>query len=292
MTVREWWQLARPPTLPASVVPIAVGTSAAALSGPVSLPLALLMLVVGLLLQIATNMTNEYADYTRGIDDAESFGIAGVLVSGRFAPNTIRNWAFATYGMALGLGLILVVARGWPMLLLGLTAIAVGFLYNAGPRPLSATAGGELLVFIMMGPIEVLASQLAAGGRLTAPAAVASISVGFLVAAILMANNLRDRTKDAQRGRRTLAIRLGEGTSWRLMAAMVGAGIWWPAIGAALSWLPPTVVMTVIITPWAWHQVRQLRSASSLRQGVLVTGRIHLLAGLTLGLGLLMGRLV
>lgn len=286
MTVADWWRLARPPTLAATFAPLVVGTAAAGLAGPVSVPWTLVMLVVGLLLQIATNMTNEYTDYARGVDDPESVGIAGVIVSGRYSPETIRAWAYGTYAAAFVLGLVLVAVRGWVLLALGVGAILAGFLYNAGPRPLSATPWGEALVFVVMGPVEVLASELAAGGRTTAAGVAASVAVGFLVAAILTANNLRDFDKDRARGRRTLVIRLGRSGGFRLLTILVLAGIWWAPLAAVLGWLPPPAAATALATPWAWRALEGLQAPGALRRGVLVVGRVHLVTALLLGAGL------
>jgi 1,4-dihydroxy-2-naphthoate octaprenyltransferase len=286
MTVADWWRLARPPTLAATFAPVVVGTAAAALAGPVNPTWTLVMLVVGLLLQIATNMTNEYTDYARGIDDPESVGIAGVIVSGRYSPATIRRWAYGTYVAAFGLGLVLVAVRGWVLLALGVAGILAGFLYNAGPRPLSATPWGEALVFVVMGPVEVLASELAAGGRATLAGAAASVAVGFLVAAILTANNLRDFEQDQARGRKTLVIRLGPRSGFRLLRLLVLAGILWAPLAAALGWLPPTAAVTLLAAPWAWRRLEGLKAPGALRRGVLVVGRVHLVTAFLLGAGL------
>jgi 1,4-dihydroxy-2-naphthoate octaprenyltransferase len=284
MTLREWWTLARPPTLPASVVPVAVGAAAGGARAPYwSVPV---MLAVALLLQIATNMTNEYADWHRGVDHPGSVGIAGAIVSGRFRAETIRNWALGTYGMALGLGLLLVALRGPLLLVLGLLAIGAGFLYNAGPYPLSATAWGEVLVFWVMGPLEVLVSEVAVSGRATPTGFWASLTVGFMVAAILLANNLRDREDDAARGRRTLAIRLGTGRGFRVLRLLVVAGLAWPVVASLLGRLPWGSSATLLVVPWAWGQLTRLERPDGLRQAVLIVGRIHLAGGLLLALGL------
>lgn len=289
MTVRELWTLSRPPTLPASVVPVAVGVAAALLLGPVQVGAVVLMAAVALLLQIATNMANEYADFRRGVDAADSVGIAGSLVHGRLTPAAVRRLALGTYGAAFLLGLVLVFWRGPVMLALGVAGILAGYFYNAGPYPLSATALGEATVFFMMGPIEVAASELAAGGRLTASGIAASVTVGFTVAAILLANNLRDRVKDQSRGRRTLAIRLGQPRGEAALEVLLAAGTAWPLLAIAAGWLPGWAGLTVLALPWGLWQIRRLRTGG-LGRGVLVMGRIHLVAGLLLAFGLALGR--
>ncbi len=289
MSFREWWTLARPPTLPASVVPVAVGTAAAALSGSVNLAAVLVMALVAMLLQIATNMANEYADFRRGLDAPESVGIAGSLVHGRLEPGAVRTWALLTYGLAFGLGLLLVILRGPVMLAMGAAGILAGYFYNAGPWPLSATVLGEAAVFLIMGPIEVAASEMAAGGRVTGVGILASLTVGVMVAAILLANNLRDRVKDAAGGRRTLAIRLGPRRGGQVLAALVVLGTVWPLVAMAAGLLPLGAGLPVLALPWGLGQIRRL-SHGGFTRGVLVLGRIHLVAGLLLAAGLVFGR--
>lgn len=289
MNLREWWTLARPPTLPASVVPVAVGTAAAAASGSINLGAAAVMALVAVLLQIATNMANEYADFRRGLDAPDSVGIAGSLVHGRMEPGAVRGWALMSYGIAFILGLVLVVIRGPVMLVMGVAGILAGYFYNAGPRPLSATALGEAAVFLIMGPIEVAASEIAAGGRVTGAGIFASFTVGVMVAAILLANNIRDRVKDAEGGRHTLAIRLGPRRGGQMLSVLVVLGTLWPVAAAASGLLPLAAGLPVLVLPWGLGQIRRLQDGG-LARGVLVMGRIHLVAGLLLAAGLALGR--
>jgi 1,4-dihydroxy-2-naphthoate octaprenyltransferase len=288
VTLAELWELGRPPTLVASLVPVLVGAAAAGVRfvqwGP-----CVVMLAVAVLLQMATNMTNEYADYRRGVDAADSKGIAGYLVRGHVPPAVVLRWALTTYAVAFVLGLALVWLRGPLLLVLGLASIGAGFLYNAGPRPVSATPWGEALVFVVMGPLEVLVSEVAAAGRWTPVALWASVSVGFLVAAILMANNLRDLEGDRTRGRRTLAIRLGAERARRTLWGLTAAGLVWPPVAAALGLLPPWSALTLLALPVAWTTVADLARPEGLRRAVPLAGRLHLLGGLLLAVGLWLG---
>ena len=293
MTIAQLWRLSRPPTLAASIVPVAVGTAAGALTARVSWLLALDMVAVALLLQAATNMTNEYHDFARGLDRAESVGIAGVLVQGETTGEAVRAAFLTTFLVALVLGLILAFVRGPVLLLLGLLSIAVAYLYNAGPRPISATPFGEATVFVVMGPLEVLVSEVAAVGRVTAVAAAASVPVAALVAAILLANNLRDHDADRLHGRRTLPIVLGVGAGQRLFAALVALAIAAPVAALLAGLLPWPVVAVVAAAPAALALVRALGAeGADLRRAVASTARLELLVGGLLTLGLAVSPLV
>ncbi len=282
MTLRQLWRLTRPHTLSAAVVPVLVGTAAGALSGRPSYALVFDMLLISLALQVATNMANEYFDYRQGVDHAGLTGIAGVIVQGETSPKAVLTAAVATFGLAFVLGCLLAAARGPLLVLLGLLSILVALLYSAGPRPISATPFGELTVLLLMGVLETLVSEVAAVGHLSLAATAASLSVGFLVAAILTANNLRDRESDAERGRRTLAILLGAQRGLTFLRLEAVAAVVWPAIAAGLGLMPWAAALTLALAPIAITVGRQ----GSLRRLLPEVSRLHLLNGLVLSLTL------
>jgi 1,4-dihydroxy-2-naphthoate polyprenyltransferase len=289
VTLGQLWRLSRPPTLPASIVPVTVGTAAGALAGRIAWPLAADMAVVAILLQAATNMTNEYHDYTRGVDERESVGIAGVLVGGEMAADEVRAAFLTTFLVATVLGLILAFVRGPLLLALGFLSIAVAYLYNAGPRPISATPFGEATVFVVMGPLEVLVSEIAAVGHGSAAGVAASVPVAALVAAILLANNLRDHDSDRRHGRRTLPIVLGPAAGRRLFTVLVGIALAAPVVGWLIGLLPVEVVLVLLAGPAALALVRGVTApAADLRAAVGRTARLELLTGGLLAVGLVL----
>ena len=188
MTLAQTWRLARPGTLPASISPVLVGTLAGWNRASVCWPLALLMRLVALALQSGTNMANEYCDFVRGIDDAGSPGIGGVLVSGELRPGAVHRLALLMYALALVGGLGLAYARGWIVLALGLGGIAASYLYSAGPLPIASTPLGEVVAGLLMGPLEVMAAEIAATGSVSWLGLLASIPVACSVSAILLGN--------------------------------------------------------------------------------------------------------
>lgn len=282
------FRLMRPVTLTATLSPVLVGIAAGALRSHVNIWLALDMLVVGLLLQIGTNMANEYFDHRRGVDHAGSVGIAGVIVSGETPASTVLRYTVASFVLALVLGLVLAYFRGFSILMLGLLIILLAVLYSAGPKPIASTVWGELAVFILMGPLEVLVSEVAAIGYSTLQGLVASVSVGLLVAGILTANNLRDRESDAERGRRTLAILLGERRGRAFLFWLSVLGVLSTAAFVALGLLPWTAILAVMSLPLALSARRE----EHLPRLLPASARLHFLNGMLLALGLFLGLVV
>lgn len=288
VTWKAFFKVSRPPTLAATVVPMLVGGALSWRSLHTLDWWAWIDIIcIGFLMQIGANMLNEYYDYVNGLDTRESLGIGGIIVSGEVNATVVRRWAIALYVTALILGLILVVFRDPWLLLMGILAIAAGFVYAGGPFPISSTPFGEFFVFLIMGPLEITATELAAGGTITPMAWIASIPVGFLVAAILLGNNLRDRVKDGQHGRRTIPVVLGYERSFGVIVAVVIAAFVAVLTAVLAHRLPAATLVVGLALPLAFVTLRRLHHPDGLKAAVPLMGRLHIVMGLLLALGLI-----
>jgi 1,4-dihydroxy-2-naphthoate polyprenyltransferase len=224
-----WVEAARPRTLPAAVVPVAVGTAAAAAARPdarVSVVLALLALVVALALQVAVNYANDLFDGLAGIDTAERVGPRRVVGAGVVTPGAMQRALGAAFGVAAMAGLALAWLVDLRLLLVGVAAIAATLAYSGGRRPHASRGLGELSVFVFFGLVATIGSAYVQLGTVTALAVAASLPVGLLAVGLLMINNVRDVETDTASGKRTLAVRLGARTyghtfGWLLIACFV-----------------------------------------------------------------------
>lgn len=284
-STRLWWELARPFSLTAAVVPVLTGTAFATLDGEFAAAAFVAMLVASVLIQAATNMFNEYYDYQRGVDTADSVGIAGALVGGGTSPRTVLTGGLLCFVVALAFGVYLIVVGGWPVLAGGAASAAAAYLYSGGPRPISATPFGELEVSLFMGPAIVLLAYFTQAGTLTWEVAYASLPIALLVAAILLANNLRDIVSDEERGRRTLAIVVGRDRGVVVFAAMLGGAYVAVGAGVAATLLPWTTLAVLATAPLARAQPRHFRRsnvAAELNAAVRGTAMLHARFGLLL----------
>ena len=230
---------ARVRTLPAAVAPVLAGTGAAAAIGGAHLGRALLATGVALALQVGVNFANDYSDGIRGTD-ADRVGPARLVGSGAASPATVRAVAFGWFGLAAVAGLALVAATQlWWLLAVGAAAIAAAWFYTGGRRPYGYAGWGEVNVFVFFGLVATCGTTLVQLGRVPAAAWWAAASMGTLASAILVANNLRDRATDAESGKLTLAVRLGDAATRRLYTALAGVAVA-GVVGAALT-----------TTPWA-----------------------------------------
>ena len=214
--MKDWIAGARPRTLPAALVPVLVGTAAAAgMNGDTNALKGLVIwrfaaaLVVSLALQIGVNYANDYSDGIRGTD-ADRVGPMRLTGSGRKTPSAVKRAAFASFGVAAVAGLGLAAATSWWLIAVGLVAIAAAWFYTGGPRPYGYAGLGEVFVFVFFGIVATTGSAFVQIERVTPLTLLVSIPVGLFATALLVVNNLRDIPGDTEAGKRTLAVRLGD----------------------------------------------------------------------------------
>ncbi len=283
-----WVAGARPRTLPAAVVPVAVGTAVAVGDGVHAWRVGC-ALIVALALQVGTNFANDYSDGVRGTDaDDRRVGPVRLVGQGLVEPKAVKLAAFASFGVAGIAGLGLAAAAGWELILVGLAAIAAGWFYTGGPRPYGYAGFGELFVFIFFGVVATVGSAYVNTGELTLLAWAASIPVGLLATALLVINNLRDIPGDTQSGKLTLAVRIGDAaTRWLFMAMLVAAiaGV----VAVSLAFGRPWGALGGLGLVSALGAIRAVHNGARGPDLIAVlgaTGRTQLLTGCLFALGL------
>ena len=234
------WQMTRPHTLTATFSPVILGTVMAMYESKIDWLLFTAMMLACLALQIATNLFNEYYDFKRGLDTAESTGIGGGIVRHGLKPKSVLTVAFLLYILAALIGVYICINSSWWLVVIGLFGMAIGYFYTGGPLPIAYTPFGELFSGLLMGIGFVLISFFIQTNTVTFQSLLISIPIGILVGAINMSNNIRDIEEDIKGGRRTLAILLGH-----------KKGIIALAIAFAVSYLWIVfLVVTGSISPW------------------------------------------
>lgn len=281
-----WVEAVRPFSLTATIVPVSLGGALAWKHGAWDLRLFVVTLVAALFIQVGTNMVNSYVDFKKGVDTPESSGASRVLVDGRLEPEAVYRVGIACFVVAFLLGLSLVAARGWPVLAIGLLGLAAGYTYTATPIAYKYYGLGAPFVFLLMGPLMVWGAYFVqTGGHHGAPL-WAALPVGFLVAAILHGNDLRDIPADSQVGVTTLSNRVGAAAALKIYGGLLAAAFVSMVVGVAVGALSPWALLALLTAGKAlslWRSAREgLENPASLQMLDARTAQLHLLFGLIL----------
>src|SRR4051812_31243331 len=212
---------ARPRTLPAAIAPVLVGTALAMTVTDLRIGGFVAALLGSILIQVGTNLANDYSDARRGADTEDRLGPVRVTAGGLVPPKQVLIATYVTFGLATLCGVYLGAVAGIELLFVGIASIAAGVLYTGGPRPYGYEGLGELFVFLFFGVAAVAGSTFAQSESWPWEAFVLAVPVGLLAAAILVVNNVRDIDSDRRAGKRTLAVRLGRDRGRTLYAAMI-----------------------------------------------------------------------
>nr|WP_076388967.1 1,4-dihydroxy-2-naphthoate polyprenyltransferase [Vaginimicrobium propionicum] len=289
-TTAEWLEGARFRTLPASISPVLMGAAIAVCLSQASALRSVLAGLVALTFQIGVNFANDYSDGIRGSDDIR-VGPQRLVGSKAASPKAVKTAAFVFFGIGCLAGLWLVALSGqWWLILVGAASVVAAWCYTGGKHPYGYLGLGEIFVFIFFGLVATMGTIYTQTLSFPLAGWTAASAMGLLPCAVLMCNNLRDRPRDAQVGKRTLSVRLGDkGSRWCYVSFVVCA-IALLDITAMLTspWLRiGEIAAVIVLVPCVWHVVRGA-SGMELVRVLKGTGIGELVAGA----GALMGALI
>jgi len=287
-TIRIWWRASRPWSFTATYVPILLGTMVAAYAGHFDLFLFILTLVGATAIQAGTNLINDYYDYRKGADTEKSLGQGGAIQKGHLTPRQVFVGGIGAFTLGAVIGLYLVSVTGPFILALGIISILAGFFYTAGPAALAYIGLGEITVFIFMGPVIVIGAYYVQTRQVGWDTLLASLPVGFLVAAILHANNLRDLEEDRSIGKRTLATILGRQRANIEYYALVGGTYVILLLTVLLNISPWYTLVTALTLPAAIALMRRVSvntEPAALNPVLRKTAQLHTRFGMLLVAG-------
>jgi len=286
--LRLWIAGARPRTLPAAVVPVAVGAAVAVgRSADTAWWRAAAALGVALALQVGVNFANDYSDGVRGTDDGRRVGPLRLVGSGLVSAASVKRAAIVSFGFAAAVGTLLAVVVGPELFVVGLLSLLAGWTYTGGPRPYGYLGLGELFVFVFFGMVATVGTTYVLLEQVDGLSVASSVSVGFWATALLVVNNLRDIPGDSASGKRTLAVRLGAAKTRAMFIAMQYA-----AFGTAIvinMYTGRGSAAAVLGIPFSIGAMRQVIRGAQGRDLIPVlgaTGRVQLIAGLAMAAGL------
>ncbi len=292
---RVWWQLTRPHTLTASFAPVFLGTMIALHYSLIDWILFLAMLVASLLIQAATNMFNEYYDFARGLDNENSIGIGGAIVRNGVKPKTVLALALVFYGVAAVIGIYICSQTSWWLLVVGAVSMAIGYFYTGGPYPIAYTPFGELFSGVVMGYLIVIIAFYIQTGMVTVEASLLAVPSTLLVAAIMLANNIRDIVGDEESGRKTLAILVKRPAAVNILMSFFILAYAWIVILVVFGNLTPWALLVFLsaIKPIKVVQIfKRYTAPLKVMPAMKDTGKTNTFVAFLLGIGLLIDYLL
>jgi 1,4-dihydroxy-2-naphthoate octaprenyltransferase len=289
----------RAPFLSATFAPVLLGLAVAARTGVFDPVTALITLIAASAVHLGLNVANDVFDTLQGADDANTTptkfsGGSRVLQNALVTIREMSMIAAGCYGVALGLGLILLILRGSPELVaIAVLGLFISVAYTMPPFKLVYRGLGEISTAIGFGPVMLLGTYaVQSRGSLTVEALLVSLPVALFVALILYVNEIPDRAGDAKVGKRTLPVRWSKSAVIRGFDASAAGAFVIVAAGAALGLLPLTTLLMLLAIPLAMRVhaglVRFYDSPYGLMDSMGANIRLHMMAGLLLLSGYLL----
>ena len=244
-----WVEAIRPKTLVASIAPVMVGISLAVSDGFFEFLPSIATLLAATLIQIGTNLANDYYDFVRGADNEDRIGPIRVSQAGLIDPNKV--WYSMVFSLVLAFlfGVYLVEVGGWIIAAIGFVSILCAVGYTAGPLALAYNGLGDIFVFFFFGPVAVGGTYWVQSGVLAGDVVLAGVGIGALTTLILVTNNMRDIKTDKVAGKHTLAVRMGLKASRVEYVVLLIIALITPVIGAtSFDWPGYWSVLVALLT--------------------------------------------
>lgn len=220
--INAWVLAVRPKTLFASLSPVILGLALAYIhQNSVKVIEAVLTIACALLMQIGSNIANDYLDSLKGVDTEKRLGPTRVTHSGLIPATQMRNALIIILFLALLLGIYLMWVGGPVIIAIGLLSLYFAYGYTGGPFPLSHNGLGEVAAFIFFGVVAVSGTVYLQTYQFHTIDFLMGMGPGLISATILAVNNLRDIETDRETNKRTIAVRFGETFQRRLCLVLI-----------------------------------------------------------------------
>ncbi len=288
----------RPAFAPASILSVLIGSAwGYRVAGRISWNLAVLALLATLCVHLAANVLNDVSDDLSGADRANEARIFPYTGGSRFIQNGVLSvhemtlWGMTLLAVAAVLGLVLLELSGPGVLVFGLVGVALGLAYSVRPIELAGRGLGEATIAVAFGVLPVAGAAWLQSGRLDMASILISLPVGLWVTAILLMNEVPDRSADARAAKATLVVRLGLQGTQRLYLGLQGGACAALLLAASLALIPWwTAAAALFLLPAAWGAagaISEPPERTRLLRAIRTTLRLHLAGTLLLLVGVL-----
>lgn len=268
-SLEAWLLAARPKTLSGAAVPVMIGVALAMKDAGWDhfqvLP-AVLCFLFAFLMQIDSNLINDYFDYIHGNDDpASRLGPKRACAEGWITTKAMLRGIIAVSAAACIVGLPLVCYGGWEMVIVGAVCVAFAFLYTTF---FSYKGLGDLLVLVFFGIVPVAFTYYVIMPtplqHFSYVAIACGTGCGMVIDTLLCINNFRDRHNDRRDGKRTLIVRLGEKRGAQLYSLIGNLGACLTMI-IMMEQCRSSQLKAVVIIPFLFYAYKHSQSYEKLK---------------------------
>lgn len=217
--MKDWLSAFRLRSLPLALTCILMGSFLAQAKGLFRIEITLLGILTAALLQILSNLANDYGDSVSGVDSPERVGPSRAVQTGKITANAMKNAIFVFSGLSFlsGISLLLVAFWGSEKLFqnfviflgIGILAILAAIFYTNGKKPYGYVGLGDIAVLIFFGWVGVMGIFFLHTGTFEVLFMLPATSCGLFAVAVLNVNNIRDIPSDALAGKNSIPVRLG-----------------------------------------------------------------------------------
>lgn len=291
-SLSAWILASRPKTLIAAIAPVWIGFALASHEETFSPIWIFPILFATILIQIGTNVANDYYDWKKGADTNERIGPQRVTQSGLLLPHQVKLGFILLFSVAILIGFPLALRGGWSIVAIGLTSVACGILYTAGPYAFAYRGWSELFVILYFGIIAVTGTEYLLTLSWNWNSIWAGVPIGLLATALLIINNVRDIQTDKKIGKLTLPARYGssfglfEYSVCIILAVLMSISF----IYRSYEWF--SLVSLIPLVPYAYILIRQAYQSRSNEEYIHVlvfTAKYQFLFGVLFGVAILLG---
>ncbi len=289
----NWFTEMRAAFLPATVIPVTLGTAIAWYHlGAVHAGYFLLALIAGLALHVGANVMNDYLDHKNGNDEANReflrpfSGGSRMIQMGLLSPMEVLAEALFFFLVASVIGIYLTWTRGPFILVLGLVGMISGIFYTGKRFSWLNTGLGEILIGLNFGPLMVLGAYYVQTQQFSWLPVLAAVPVGILITAVLYVNEFPDYNADKSVGKRTWVVRLGKKRAAALLSAGMIALYIFLVMSVINGSLPLAALLVLLTVPMAYraiyYAISCYQSPTDMAPANAHVVSLHLLAGLLL----------
>jgi 1,4-dihydroxy-2-naphthoate octaprenyltransferase len=298
MNIKPWIDAFRLRTLPLALSNTIIGTCLAAADDKFRWSVFGLAALTTILLQIMSNMANDYGDFVNGKDTAERIGPKRMVQSGEITPKIMLRGIIVIGILCVvsGVSLILIGTAGMDITnllifgILGLAAIVAAIKYTVGKNPYGYRGLGDIFVFIFFGLVGVIGTYFLHTQSYRWDLILPASAIGFLSVGVLNMNNMRDYEQDKKAGKRTIVVAMGKKNAAYYHLFLVAGAVILAVIYTLLNYHSLWQGLFVLSFPMLFLNLKKVftyKSSLELYPELPRLSMASLLFALTFGIGLI-----